>query len=204
MNKKIRLFVDMDGTVAKFNPVAKTEALYEKGYFQNLEPMTNMVEAVKNIVRSSGIIEVYILSACLDSKYAMSEKNAWLNKYLPEINEQHRIFCEYGKSKATYIQELRETDVLLDDYTKNLNDWNGVGIKILNGINDTNKTWRGLRISSFLEPNILAYTIKNKILCAIGCRDSITKQIRHAETLEKARHSISPKSISKEEKRHER
>lgn len=32
-----RIFVDMDGTLAKWNDVA-TEVLYEKGYYANLEP----------------------------------------------------------------------------------------------------------------------------------------------------------------------
>ncbi|MEM5780313.1 MAG: hypothetical protein AAGU02_04105, partial [Lawsonibacter sp.] len=33
-----RLFVDMDGTLAVFHPVAELDALYEPGYFAGLEP----------------------------------------------------------------------------------------------------------------------------------------------------------------------
>lgn len=200
MHERIRLFVDMDGTVAKFNPLVKIEALYEEGYFKNLEPMTNMVEAIKNVAETSKEIEVFILSACLDSKYAMPEKNDWLDKHLPIIDTQHRIFCEYGKEKSAYIPEPKETDVLLDDYTKNLKEWNGIGIKILNGINDTNKSWCGQRISSFLEPNILAYTIKNNVLSAIVSHDSIKVQKTTAEKIVKAQSKAIEKPTFRKEK----
>lgn len=176
MKEKIRLFVDMDGTLATFNPIAKIEMLYEKEYFLKLPPMLNMVEAIKSVAESAQNIDVYILSSCLDNEFAKSEKNAWLDKYLPSIDKEHRIFCKYGLDKSSYILEKTNIDVLLDDYTKNLNEWHGIGIKILNGINDTNKSWNGQRISSFLEPNILSYTIKNQVLSAMPLRDRISKQ----------------------------
>ena len=199
MNNKIRLFVDMDGTLAKFNPVTKMETLYEKEYFSKLPPMWNMVLAVKNLVASKDM-EVFILSACLDSPYAREEKNQWLDEYLPEIDNEHRIFCEYGKEKSLFISHHIESDVLLDDYTKNLNAWKGVGIKVLNGINDTNKSWKGERINSFCEPNILSYIIKNVMIKAITSK-GIEKQMRSAEELR----STKNKNIGIEkEKTHER
>ena len=42
-------------------------------------------------------------------------------------------------------------DYLIDDYTKNLFDWNdagGVAIKFLNGINNNSKQWQGLNVKS--------------------------------------------------------
>ncbi|MEG1993586.1 MAG: hypothetical protein RR048_01615, partial [Oscillospiraceae bacterium] len=58
-----RLFFDMDGTLAKFNPTATLEELLEKGYFENLEPMENVISAVKSILNNTRNIEVYILSS---------------------------------------------------------------------------------------------------------------------------------------------
>ena len=140
-----RLFVDMDGTLAVFKPVDEMETLYEKGYFLNLEPHENVVAAVKEIIAKNSDIEVNILSAYLsDSKYALQEKNAWLDKYLPEIDREHRVFVPCGTDKKEGIRDgIRKDDFLLDDYTKNLNEWQppARGIKLLNGINHSRGTW---------------------------------------------------------------
>lgn len=140
-----RLFVDMDGTLAVFKPVDEMETLYEKGYFLNLEPHENVVAAIKEIIANSPDIEVNILSAYLsDSAYALQEKNEWLDRYLPEIDRDHRIFVPCGTDKKEGIREgIREDDFLLDDYTKNLNEWQppARGIKLLNGINHNRGTW---------------------------------------------------------------
>lgn len=67
--RKPRLFVDMDGTLAVFNQIDKLETLYEQGYFANLTPQVNVVDAVR-MVQSRDEIEVFVLSAVLtDSKY---------------------------------------------------------------------------------------------------------------------------------------
>lgn len=54
MEEKQRLFVDIDGTLTVFNPVVEFEALYEKGYFLNLAPQANVVEAVRETGRVAG------------------------------------------------------------------------------------------------------------------------------------------------------
>lgn len=162
---KRRLFVDMDGTLAEWKPTTKFEELYEKNYFLDLAPYENVVEAVRKIVKEESDIEVFILSAYLtDSDYALTEKQAWLDKYLPEIDQDHRIFCtcQTKVNKKEYAPGgIQETDRLLDDYTINLKDWEppAVGIKLINGINDTHKSWIGERISRFESPDILKESI---------------------------------------------
>jgi 5'(3')-deoxyribonucleotidase len=140
-----RLFVDMDGTLAVFKPVDELETLYEQGYFLNLQPQENVVEAIREIITKHPEIEVNILSAYLsDSEYALAEKNKWLDRYLPEIDSKHRIFVPCGTDKKDGIRNgVRKDDFLLDDYTKNLNEWQppARGIKLLNGINHTRGTW---------------------------------------------------------------
>lgn len=166
-----RIFVDMDGTLAKWNDVA-TEVLYEKGYYANLEPNYNLLNEIKRLINNGE--DIYILSSFLpDSKYALIEKNEWLNRYLPEIPEEKRVFVRYNDNKNEYISNgITSTDYLIDDYTKNLIDWKnagGTGIKYLNGINHTNKTWDGhlLRDDENISTNLeqileySSYTNKN-------------------------------------------
>ena len=150
----------MDGTLAKFREVNTLELLYEPGYFLNLEPHENMVQAVKLFLKQHKDCEVYIMSAVLsDSQYALKEKNHWLDYYLPEIDREHRIFPPCGKDKKEYIPDgILPTDTLLDDYTKNLLLWNppGHGIKLLNGINHTHKSWEKDTVRFDLEPQKIA------------------------------------------------
>ena len=159
-NERQRLFVDMDGTLAVFQAVDELETLYQEGYFLNLAPHENVVEAVREIIHSHPEVEINILSAVLsDSQYALQEKNAWLDKYLPEIDAEHRIFGPCGSDKKDWIVGgVKNTDFLLDDYTKNLVDWHppGRGIKLLNAINHSRGSWQHDRIRYDREPKDLA------------------------------------------------
>lgn len=174
-----RLFVDMDGTLAVWHPTKKLEELYEEGYFLNLDPYQEVVSAIKQLVMFEPDIEVFILSAYLsDSPYALKEKNEWLDKYLPEIDQAHRCFCHCGTDKSLAVPGgIKSTDSLLDDYTVNLNDWcpPGIGLKLLNGINDTHKTWQGERISRNQDPTLMALAILNNIKIALD-RDDISNE----------------------------
>ncbi len=68
MKNKQRLFVDMDGTLAQFKTLDTLEPLFEKGYFENLAPQQNVIDAVKEIIQNHKDIEVYILSAYLQER----------------------------------------------------------------------------------------------------------------------------------------
>lgn len=166
-DERHRLFVDMDGTLAVFKNVDHLEQLLEQGYFLNLEPQEQVVDAVKEIISSHPDIEVYIMSSVLsDSKYAVEEKNAWLNKYLPEIPMDHRIFPPCGDNKLDYVPDgIRTSDCLLDDYTKNLVLWEppAKGIKLLNGINHTHGSWKGNKLSYDTNASDLALEISQLV-----------------------------------------
>lgn len=149
---KRRIFVDMDGTLAKWHNVESEEILLEKGYYENLEPNRNLVNAIKELIRNGE--DIYILSSFLsNSNFALEEKKKWLEKYLPEIPLEKQIFVKYGDNKTSYIPGgTDKNDYLIDDYTKNLIPWKeagGIGIKFLNGINNTKGTWKG----AFIKDN---------------------------------------------------
>ena len=131
------------------------ERLYEKGYFLDLPPIPNVVRAIQQLYEQHSC-DIYILSAVVDSPFAVPEKNEWLDRYLPEISKSRRLFIPCGENKAEYVPYgVRETDVLLDDYTKNLLAWPEKGVKLLNGINHTNGRWRGDCLDASLNPDEL-------------------------------------------------
>lgn len=149
----MRLFVDMDGTLAKWNEVQYEEQLLEKGYYRNLLPNQKVVDEVNSIIAKG--YDVYVLSCVLpESQYAKNEKVEWLKEYLPQLKTEKQIFVPYGRNKAEYLKEnyspITNQDYLLDDYTKNLIEWKeygGIGIKYFNGINHTHATWKGVIVA---------------------------------------------------------
>ena len=161
---KQRLFVDMDGTLAEFKTVDTLETLYEKDYFINLKPNENVLGAIKQLIADNDF-DVYILSAYLtDSRYKIKKKNAWLDKYLPELPQEKRLFVPCGTDKSVAVPGLiRPDDYLLDDYTKNLSEWEppARGIKLINGINHTNGTWQGDKIQFTHAPEELSSMISD-------------------------------------------
>jgi 5'(3')-deoxyribonucleotidase len=177
MENRQRIFVDMDGTLAVFQPVDTFETLLERGYFLRLPPIENVVGAVKNIMERHPEIEVFVLTSVLtDSKYALSEKQLWLDRYLPEIDRAHRFFAPAGTKKIETLDAaggLKPGDFLLDDYTVNLNDWQppARGLKILNGLNHTRGTWKHDRIDAARPPGDLAERIAGVVSGRERCFD---------------------------------
>ena len=156
---KARLFVDMDGTLAVWKQAACFEDLLQPGYFRDLPPYQTVLDAVKILCTTKPELDVYALSAYIpENQYAVSEKNAWLDAYLPEIDSEHRIFVACGSSKARAAANRLKTPcidnsfVLLDDYSVNLHEWKanrGSCIKLRNGINGNGGTWKGESVTRF-------------------------------------------------------
>ena len=156
---KPRLFVDMDGTIAEWRTAAKYEDLLEENYFGTLRPYKNVVDAI-NIIVDTGRVEVFSLSAILaENPFAISEKKEWIDVKGLKIREENRLFTVGKTPKKDAVPEgIRDTDILLDDFTKNLNAWaeHAIAIKLMNGVNGTNGTWMGPSISRFNKPEDIA------------------------------------------------
>lgn len=183
--EKKRLFVDMDGTLTEWrnigfdtpsseeiNELSMREkldkVLYCPGYFSSLKEHEHVVMAINKIVNENHDVEVYIMSCVLPDKNDVSpikQKNEWLDNYLPNIDTAHRIFVPDGEPKSKYVPNgVQKGDFLLDDYTKNLIEWestgNGVGIKLLNQVNSSKGKWNGSKVannglSKFIARDIL-------------------------------------------------
>ena len=157
-----RLFVDMDGVLCEFNKDASIEEVASKGYFTKCKPQASVVEAVLSMLYETDT-EIFILSSVFSDNHSISDKNQWLDENgLYEIDDKHRLFVPYGTSKSEYLKEKvgsSPADFLLDDFSKNLHDWHGVGIKLYNGINGTKGTWSGYGVNARSSYSVLRNTL---------------------------------------------
>ena len=168
---KTTIFIDMDGVLAKWNTEASVEETYEPGYFLRRTPEAGLVDIVNKLLSEGK--QVVILSAVYGQEQA-NDKLVWLRRIFDKwdvINpidsilgyynddSLKTIFCPYGGSKRDYVINhaanlLGDKNILIDDFSKNLREWTGdstvaqefYGIKFINGINDTHKSWKGPRL----------------------------------------------------------
>lgn len=122
------IYYDMDNCLALFstkgNEANAISRMFDKGYFKNLPVIENAMETLSALMWEGH--DVHILSACVNSPYCKIEKKEWLEKYFPFI-ESHKIhLCEVGENKAEIIGNVKGA-YLVDDYKKNLIEWEEAG-----------------------------------------------------------------------------
>jgi len=135
------LYVDMDGVLARWENASYRDVSSE-GFFLSRKPELNLIDAVRLIFELN--VDVHILSSVLDNEYALKEKKEWLRFWLPWLPECCCHFIPYGSVKMPLCSE--KIAYLLDDYTRNLVYWSGVGIKFCTECNDSRGLWDGHRI----------------------------------------------------------
>lgn len=151
-----RIFLDLDGTLARFNVRNALERFdKEVGFFANLLAYKG-IEKVNELALTN---QLFVISASPNDQ-ADSDKMIWLEKYLPNIKQENITLCRLGQNKAQIIQDkynivINEECYLLDDYTKNLNEWEsfgGKGIKRITSVSDNStKKWQGLELRNLKE-----------------------------------------------------
>lgn len=155
--RDMRVYFDMDGTIAKWHDVP-VEETRKPGYYADLEPEMELLDFMRDAIKRGE--NIYILSSYYTDTRALLEKKKWLDKYLPEIDSAHCLFVPYGKTnKAEFIEtmlhrRLSKADILIDDHTPNLQCWEnagGQGVKWLNQINGKNGCFEGARVGSAEE-----------------------------------------------------
>lgn len=142
----------MIGTLAKFNVRNALKRFdNEKGFFAKLGAYKN-IEKINEMAKAGN---VYIISAS-PNEQADNDKMVWIKKYLPNVKIENIVLCRLGENKAKIIEnkyniKIDKNCILLDDYTKNLTEWEtvgGVGIKRLTTVSDNSrKLWKGLTLA---------------------------------------------------------
>ena len=121
-DKKVKMFVDMDGVIADFNFGKACD--YDKK-----RPLYSSINKLENISKKDNV-DLYIFSATRMNK-GYDEKQYWLDKYAPFFKKENRViisrekhdFLESSELKADYMKNVeRDGSVLIviDDDPKNL------------------------------------------------------------------------------------
>ena len=111
-NKKIRLFVDMDGVIADYE-VGKARDYDKK------RPLKTNIEKLKDISENPNI-EMNILSVTRYDE-GFEQKNIWLDEFAPFFDKKHRNIIsresnEFEKSsilKANFIRGLKRNKIII-------------------------------------------------------------------------------------------
>lgn len=155
--KSIKIYVDMDGVLAKWDSGASLEETYLPGFFLTRQPEPSVIGAVKILMEQG--LDVCILSCAYENGYAAVEKGVWLDR--AGLSDIPRVFVPYGKKKTDYIRTA-DVSVLLDDYSRNLHEWReegNVGFKFYNGVNGNHGTWHGYSVDYRMTPEQIALVI---------------------------------------------
>ncbi len=129
-NKKVALFVDMDGTIAEYDIYPEGFITTEtKNLFSNVEPIKLVIDKLEKISKIDNL-DIYILSLS-KSKIIKEEKIEWLRKNVRFIKEENYIFLirengDYDSDTRKYIKSKKMLEmkdkydylILLDDEHK--------------------------------------------------------------------------------------
>lgn len=108
--KKVSIFVDMDGVVADYRfGEGKNIKNNKLGLYLNKRPIYTTINNLKKINEETDC-EMFILSSCLYKEQA-KEKSLWLDKYMPFIKYENKIFVlsqDFESRKKIKIYRIKE------------------------------------------------------------------------------------------------
>ena len=133
---KAIFFFDMDGVLAKWNEHASEEETHQPGYFLEREVELSVIALVRRL-KDEGA-DVRVLSSVYEDDHSAAEKRQWLMSV--GLGDVDPVFVPYGHDKFRYVcPKEDEALILIDDYGKNLTNWERVGyipVKFFNGVNN--------------------------------------------------------------------
>lgn len=154
--RTIRIFVDFDGTLVPFDKSKSLEEVAARGYSLTLKPFPSVVELIRHLAGRADC-EVVFLSSVLNG-FAADDKRTALKNLFGEKVASAAVFPLYGEEKDGYVEKMfgRHTnDILIDDYSRNLHGWSGIGVKMFNGINGSNGTWHGMSLRADMDAEFM-------------------------------------------------
>ena len=123
-NKKVNIFIDMDGVVADYDAISFKENKDNDDVYLNKRPIMTVISILEEISTLPNI-ELYILS-CTKKESQINGKLIWLSKYMSfikveNINIISREKKNYNKAydiKKVFLKEncnTNEVNIVIDD-----------------------------------------------------------------------------------------
>jgi len=129
--KKIRVYLDMDGTIADLYGQENWLEMLENekvGAFINCKPLTDMATLESHFPADEYEITILSMTPKHASKeyceQVIKEKNEWLNKYFPGLTK--RIYMPYGNNKN--LKNSRNA-ILVDDSAEIRKNYRGTALE---------------------------------------------------------------------------
>ena len=117
-NKKIKIFVDMDGTIVDY-------VVGDVINFEGRRPLTHSISHLKNIYNNMNNVEIYILSVTRHHS-GLKQKIEWILKYASFIKKENIIilvredndYLTAKELKANYLEKYKDEEsiiIMIDD-----------------------------------------------------------------------------------------
>jgi 5'(3')-deoxyribonucleotidase len=134
---KPSVYFDIDGVLGYFYADARglvypDEVLDPKThYFRTIAPHEFMVALAEKLTEQG--LDVCVISAADNN--TIRDKYEWLQEYCPFIKDENIFFCPLGADKSDFVKNNASISILIDDFSKNLEQWKGTPVKAINSIN---------------------------------------------------------------------
>lgn len=179
-NNRINYYFDMDGVTAIYerNAYPPLSEIYKQPgshYYKKVKPDEKMIKVIKILYENQmqnpddtnskskyhlGILSTLTPRGDIYMEQA-GDKTEWIHKHMSFAKiPSPRFSIHFAGSNKNYIGEalspdnkLRRTDILIDDYNKNLKAWEemgGTAVKYCNGLNHA-ESWGGFCITRDME-----------------------------------------------------
>lgn len=90
---------------------------FTEGFFRTLQPVPGAIESMRLLQDE---FEVFVVSAAQQFPQCLTEKNEWLDEYMPFIDWKYRIFCGH--------KYFLDAEYLIDDHAYNFEYFKGTPI----------------------------------------------------------------------------
>jgi 5'(3')-deoxyribonucleotidase len=92
-------------------------ALFEKGFFRDLEVMPGSREVVRELMED---YEIFITTAAMEFRSSFEDKYDWLQEHFPFLHWKNFVFCG--------DKSIIRADYMIDDHVNNLEKFTGTGL----------------------------------------------------------------------------